>query len=395
MLDRLTLRVTSEKPMPNFDRITAADLPIIQKAQWEGVEDPRSFTDIGIGTGPYRLVNYVADQYYELEANSDYWLGQPLVDRLTLVMIKDPQTMFTALKTGELDGAARSLPPELVEPWVADPAIEVAQAPSLWGTWLDINFARPPFDNPELRRAIALAVNPDPLLERVMLGRGQSGVHGWPHVDAFWTRPDLEVPHDAGAAADLFDKLGFVDGDGDGLRDNPDGSPLRWSIKVASNQPLFLRAAEMLTPQFAAVGIRTRIETLDPASFSALWRSREFDLRIADITPHGIADQDMEMILTRGVVSRAVREQPERDAIMTRWLDAATRADRLEVSYELQAYQNRYPERVMLWYPDGIFAYRWQAYDNYASSAGYGIYHKYSFLPNDVRGDTAVPLAGN
>lgn len=41
-------------------------------------------------------------------------------------MIKDPQTMFTALKTGEIDGAARSVSPELVKEWTADPQIELA-----------------------------------------------------------------------------------------------------------------------------------------------------------------------------------------------------------------------------------------------------------------------------
>lgn len=81
------------------------------------------------------LVDYKADEYYRLKANENYWNGKPLVDELTLVMIKNPQTMFTALKTGELDGAARSLPPELVKQWETDPAIEIAKAPSLWGVW--------------------------------------------------------------------------------------------------------------------------------------------------------------------------------------------------------------------------------------------------------------------
>ena len=138
VLDEYTVRLTSENPMPNFDRITAADLPIIQKAQWEGVEEPRSFTDIGIGTGPYRLVEYEADQFYRFEANENYWRGAPVVKNLDLVMIKDPQTMFTALKTGEIDGAARPVPPELVLEWMDDSELEMISSPTLWGAWLDI-----------------------------------------------------------------------------------------------------------------------------------------------------------------------------------------------------------------------------------------------------------------
>ena len=395
VLDEYTVRLTSENPMPNFDRITAADLPIIQKAQWEGVEDPRSFTEIGIGTGPYRLVEYEADRFYRFEANEDYWRGAPVVQHLDLVMIKDPQTMFTALRTGEIDGAARPVPPELVLEWMDEPSLEMVSSPTLWGAWLDINVGRPPFDDREVRRAVTLAVDTEPMLDRIMLGQGQPGTHAWPHVDSFWTSPDLHAPYDPDQAGAILDDRGFVDADGDGFRDWPDGSPLVWDMKIASNQPLFLRAAEMVEEQLAVVGLRVAVETVDPATLSALWRTREFDLRIADITPHGIADQDMLIILYRGDAGREIVEDAEKAEIVNRWLAAETREERLAISYELQEYQTRYPNRVMLWYPDSAFAYRWEAYDNYVPSAGYGIFHKYSFLPDEAREGVVDPMLTN
>ena len=386
------VRVTSQKPMPNFDVVTATDLPIIQKAQWQNVKKPRAFTDLAVGTGPYQLIDYKADEYYKYKANPNYWKGKPLVDELTLVMIKDPQTMFTALKTGEIDGAARSLPPELVAQWSTDPEIEIAKAPSLWGTWLDINLGRKPFDDRMLRQAVSLAVNPEVMLERIMLGMGKSGAHGWPHVDSFWTRPDLKSPYDPEKAKQILDKQGYVDQDQDGYRDMPDGSKIDWELKVASNRPLLLRASQMIQQQFKAVGLKSHITTLDPASFRGLWKSGKFDMRVMDITPHGIADQDMMIILYKGDKKRALVAETEKDEIVKRWLDADTREERLAVSYELQSYQNKYPNRIMLWYPDGLFAYRWQKYDNYASSAGYGIFHKYSFLPRPGREGTSEEL---
>ncbi|MFV0244417.1 MAG: ABC transporter substrate-binding protein [Qingshengfaniella sp.] len=392
ILDGYTVRFTSVKPMPNFDRVTAADLPIIQKAQWENVTDPRAFTEIAIGTGPYILTDYKADEYYHYKANEQYWQGKPLVDELTLVMIKDPQTMFTALKTGEIDAAARSLPPELVNQWRSDRGIEIAKAPSLWGVWMDMNLGREPFNNRELRKAVSLAVNSDEMLDRIMLGMGQSGAHGWPHVDSFWTRPDLRVPHDPVEARAILDAEGFADTNGDGFRERPDGSPLDWEIVVASNQPLFIRASEMLSDQLAAVGLKTRLRTMDPASFESLWSTRDYDLRVMDITPHGIADQDMLIILYRGDANAALTPEPEKDEIVLRWLEAETREARLAISYELQEYQNAYPNRVMLWYPDGLFGYRWEKYDNYVSSSGYGIFHKYSFLPRQGREGTTDVL---
>ena len=49
----------------------------------------------------------------------------------------------------------------------------------------------------------------------------------------------------------------------------------------------------------------------------------------------------------------------------------------------------------MLWYPDSAFAYRWEAYDNYVPSAGYGIFHKYSFLPDEAREGVVDPMLTN
>lgn len=392
VVDDMTVRLTSEKPMPNFDRITAADLPMIQKAQWEGVDEPRSFADLPIGTGPYRLVSYEADRFYRFEANEAYWKGAPVVQNLDLVMIKDPQTMFTALKTGEIDGAARPVPPELVLEWQDDPALEMISSPTLWGAWLDINVAREPFDDRELRRALTLAVDTAPMLDRIMLGQGKPGTHAWPHVDSFWTKPDLSADYDPTTAMEILDAQGYVDADGDGMRERPDGSPMVWDLKIASNQPLFLRAAELVEDQLAEVGLEVAVESVDPGTLSALWRTREFDLRIADITPHGIADQDMLIILYRGDAGRELVVDEEKKAIVERWLDADTREARLAISYELQEYQTRYPNRVMLWYPESTFAYRWDKFDNYIPSAGYGIFHKYSFLPEAARDGVADPM---
>ncbi|NKQ40598.1 MAG: ABC transporter substrate-binding protein [Sulfurovum sp.] len=392
ILNKYKVRLTSVKPMPNFDKVTAADIPMIQKKQWENVKKPRQFKGLGIGTGPYILVDYKADEYYKFKANKNYWQGKPLVDELTLIMIKNPQTMFTALRTGEIDGAARSLPPELVKQWKSDPSIELAKAPSLWGVWLDINTGTKPFDNLELRQAISLAIDPEPMLKRIMLDMGKSGSTGWPHVDSFWTRPDAKVDYDPARAKTMLDKLGFVDKDGDGFREAADGSKINWDMVVATNRPLQIRAIEMVVKQLAEVGLKGTIRTLDPASFSGLWRSRKFDMRVADITPHGIADQDMLIILYKGDNKRALVKDKAKAEIVSRWLDADTREKRLKVSFELQDYQNKYPNRIMLWYPDGIFAYNWKAYDNYVSSAGYGIFHKYSFLPSKSREGTSESI---
>jgi peptide/nickel transport system substrate-binding protein len=387
------VRFEAPRPMPNFDMVTAPEMPILQRAQWEGIEDPRTLIEPVIGTGPYMLAEYVPDEYYRLVAFEDYWGGRPTVDEITLVMIKDPQTMFAALKSGEIDGAARALPPELVAEWANDPAIEIVQAPSLWGTWMQMNLNDPVFNNRDLRYAISLAIDADELVERVMLGRAQSGKHGWPHLDSTWTKPGMFVPYDTEQAEAGLDAVGFVDADGDGFRDQPDGTPIDFRIVVSTNQPLYVRGAEIMVEQLAEVGLRSHVEAVDAATFANLTSSGDYEFSISEITPHGLADQDQYLQFYSSAQMQVLLEsEPERLELYNNWWNATTREERERWHFELQEYENRYPSRFMLWYPDGLFAYRWQSYDNYVSTAGYGIYHKYSFLPDAAREGFTVPV---
>lgn len=387
------VRFEAPRPMPNFDKVTAPEMPILQKAQWEGVEDPRTLEEPVIGTGPYRLVDYKADEYYQLEAFEDYWGGKPVVDSITLVMIKDPQTMFAALKSGEIDGAARALPPELAAEWANDSAIEIVQAPSLWGTWMQMNLNLPIFNDRDFRHALSLAVNGDEMVDRVMLGRAQSGKHGWPHLDSTWTKPGLNVPFSVENAVAGLDAAGWIDADGDGFRDQPDGAPMDFRIVVSTNQPLYVRGAEIMVEQLAAVGIKSHVQAVDNATFANLTTSGDYEFSISEITPHGLADQDQYLQFYSGAQMRALLEsEPERLELYDAWWNASTREARQDAHFALQEYELRYPSRFMLWYPDGLFAYRWQSYDNYVSTSGYGIYHKYSFLQDAARQGFTQPL---
>lgn len=387
------VRFEAPRPMPNFDKVTAPEMPILQKAQWEGIEDPRTMQEPVIGTGPYKLADYKADEYYHLVAFDDYWGGKPVVEEITLVMIKDPQTMFAALKSGEIDGAARALPPELVAEWANDPAIEIVQAPSMWGTWMQMNLDLPVFNNRDVRHAISLAIDPDVYVERVMMGKAQSGKHGWPHLDSTWTKPGLEVAYDVEQAKAGLDAAGLVDANGDGVRDLQDGTPIDFRIVVSTNQPLYVRAAEIMVEQLAAVGIKSHVEAVDNATFNNLTTDGNYEFSIAEITPHGLADQDQYIqFYSSKQMKNLLENEPERLDLYNKWWEARTREERQDQHFALQDYENRYPSRFMLWYPDGMFAYRWESYDNYVSTSGYGIYQKYSFMQDAARQDFTTPV---
>ncbi|MDR1970405.1 MAG: ABC transporter substrate-binding protein [Treponema sp.] len=387
IIDELTIRITGAYPMPFFDREPCAELPVVQKAQWENLKDPRQFTGKSIGTGPYKLVDYKVGEYYKLEANEDYHLGAPLVKKLNLVVIRDFSTMFTALRSGEIDGAARNLPPEMVEEWSKIPNITIIKTPYLWGAAVTLDTTKKPFGEPVFREAVKYVFNREELLNIVALGHGSTGEVGYPHPRSFHTNPNNSVPYDPEKAAQLFTEMGYVDLDGDNFRETPEGQRIDWRILVDASAPLYVRAAEIITEHFAAVGLRTHVEALETAAYNEVVSVQgNYNMTVGEFVPHGLADDDMMLVLQAGERNTDIVPYPERDQAMIDWAAAVTGEERLAASHRLQELINKAPKRIMLWYPDGYFAYNNTRYDNYSIIMGENdIFHKYSFIPNEAR----------
>lgn len=385
-VDEATVRFRCAYPCPDLAPITLADLPIIPSHVWSGVTEPRTVTDLPVGTGPYQLVDYSATGGYRFEANDAYFAGRPVVEELVMPVIPDPTTTFTALRTGEIDAAFRPLPPELVGEFEGEAGIGLLTPSPLEFPELRLNFERPPFDRPEVRRALSLAVDREEILEVVYLGQGRVADRGYPHPDSPWTNPSLRTPLDRDQSRSLLDGAGFVDRNGDGVREGSDGRPFAFTIKVSGSEPVEGRAAELLVEQLAEVGVAATVERVDAGAITSLFRSRDFDAYINVIGPHGVADPTQFIMSHRsGYLWRAGTPYPEWDELFERWKATDTVADRTTVLFEMQELFNRQPTSVPLVYPEERFAFRTAAYGGWVEARGFGLVHKWSFLPDDVR----------
>lgn len=384
-------------PCPFLGTVTLADLPILPEHVWRDVEEPRSVTDLPVGTGPYRLVAYDPQSGYEFEANEEYFAGTPLVARLLLPIVEEPATAFTALRTGEVDAVAAEVPPELVEEFAGDPSIALVETTPLAYPELRLNFERPPFDQPQVRAALDAAVDRPELLEVVWLGRGRPATSGYMHPDGAWDAPGITTEHDPERAQRQLDDAGVVDTDGDGVREHADGTPVTFTIKVAGTQPTWVRAAELLAEQFGAVGLQVRVEQLDAGTISSLFRSREFDAYVNGAPTHGVADPTQFVMSQESGYLWDLPEvpYPQLASLVEQWRAAATVQERTDVLFELQRQFAAAPTALPLYYPDGLQAYRPEAYDGWVDAPGYGIVHKWSLLGPDVaRAANAVAPGG-
>ncbi|MHB8643875.1 MAG: ABC transporter substrate-binding protein [Gaiellaceae bacterium] len=113
-----------------------------------------------IGTGPYKVQEYVANSHVTLVRNPYYWGTKPYYDKIIFNFIPDPQTMFLAVRSGQLDGSF-GVPGSAITTWRAQPNIHLTSfgADGFYGLTLDMDQTNPPFNNVHVRKAIAYAVD--------------------------------------------------------------------------------------------------------------------------------------------------------------------------------------------------------------------------------------------
>lgn len=400
LVDDRTVRFECGYPTPTLAKVTFADMPILAEHVWKDVESPREYSETAVGTGPYELTEYTQNERLRFEATGDYFLGDTIVDEIVVPIISDPSATFTALTTGEIDSTVRPVPPETLGRFRGNEEIDVVEATQLLSVDLRLNFARQPFRQHELRWAISRAVDKDAIVNIVMLGEAISGTEGFPHPRSPWTAEDIGQPYRPDAARQKLDELGYRDRNGDGVRESPEGEDLSFTIEAPSNEPQYIRAAELIRGQLADVGFDLTVRTSDPGTIRSYYGSSDYDMYVASTNLHLAADPDQFLMSHRGgpkllwdiegsISGEDTLEYPEYEELQQQYFAAETLETQVGVLHEMHRLHARQPVLVPLWFPASHQAYRPDAHDKWAESPGFGIHHKWSFLAEEDRG-TAV-----
>jgi peptide/nickel transport system substrate-binding protein len=389
VLDPLTVRLTFKDAAPTFKILPGADLPIVPKHIWEGIADPTRATDIlPIGSGPYKMVQIIPNQLYRLEANPTYFKGKPKVAQLEFPIVPDPSAAFAALQTGQVDSVDRSVPPELVDQMKNQPGINIVKGTRMESVHLHFNNTKAPLSDARLRKGITEALDLEALVKTVLLGYGRPGRDGWVHPDSPWADPQGKHDYDLAKSNKTLDDAGYKRSP-NGLRTTPDGKPLEFTISVAANEPQHQRAAQVVAQQAEAIGVKFNLESLDPATLRARRNAGNYDSFITNLESHAHADPDALYFFfhspspgTGGPLFGGY-SNPKFDALVEQ------ARSQIDVNEAQRVFAQDAPVQV-LYYPDGIYAYRPAAYNGWISDPGHGILTKRSFIPGYENASTAA-----
>lgn len=165
-----------------------------------------------VGTGPFRFVRWVKGDRVELERFPGYWGPAPQLAKVTFRFISDPSAAAAAVMAGDLDAFPNFPAPEVLDRLKADPRFAVVVGTTEGKTLLGLNDARKPFDDVRVRRALAMAIDRQGLIEGAMSGYGTPiGSHYVPS-DPGYIDLVSKYPYNPEAAKKLLAEAGVKPG---------------------------------------------------------------------------------------------------------------------------------------------------------------------------------------
>lgn len=253
MVDPLTIKLNLKQPDSSLlATLTDRAGMMISPAALQKLGADLGHDATGAGTGPFQFVEWVPDDHLQLKRNDAYWnkTGGPYLDQLRYRPIPDDTVKLQSLQGNELD-ALDYLAPRNVATAKADSNLVVIDVPSLAAFWFVLNTTKPPFDNKNLRLALAYALDVDALVKGVYLGIGVAA--NGPISPASWAYDDTIKP----IQRDLAKAKQFLAAGG-----QPNGYSFDYE---AVNTPISLQEAEVLKAQLAEAGITLNVVTVDGA----------------------------------------------------------------------------------------------------------------------------------
>jgi peptide/nickel transport system substrate-binding protein len=305
--DAKTVVITLTKPTPNLLALIGAfkGMAIIPE---NGDKDLDLNTEAN-GTGPFKLESSDASST-KLTAFDDYWGGKPKIDGVEFRYITEPAAALTALKAGEVNWTD-NVPPQDIESLADDKEVDLESTASVDYWYMSMNFAKPPFDNPKVRQAIATAVDRDAVTEAAKFGAARANETAIPE-DSFFYSDYAPYEPDVDKAKQLLEESGVT-------------TPITMGLMVTDEFPESVTAAQVIASELEPIGIKVEVETLDFSTWLDREDKGEFDAFmlswLGNIDP---ADFYEQQHLTGGSSNYQGYSNPKVDQLLT---EASTEVD--------------------------------------------------------------------
>lgn len=255
ILDPMTVQMNLEEPSPDLlDAFAALRASAIVP---KGLAERENLKIKAIGTGPFKLVEYVPQDHITYTRNADYWdKPLPYLDGMTFKILTEEDARLAALRAGQVQYAALSA--QGVAQLQKAPGITVMKAPYAWAVQHYINVSQKPLNDARVRRAMRMAVDTNEVIQKATYGAGvptgpiPTGYDGWA-LDPK-TLPYLKA--DVEGARKLLAEAGY-----------PNGG-FKVEIKCSPQYPEFVADTLVIQQSLAKLNIDVQVTQMEWGAFT-------------------------------------------------------------------------------------------------------------------------------
>jgi len=282
-------------------------VPILPEHIWKKY-DGLDYTHIegfknvpAVGSGAFVLEDWKPGEFFRMSANKEYWDGAPIIDEVIFRVFENQETMLLALKSGEID-AAEGIEPSLFESLQNEPTIEMiasnenemsnlafnlipegekAAAGAYGGDPDAVSTSHPALQDVNVRRAIAHSIDKQTMVDTMLLGYGSVADSFLLPVFSQWYKPaegDQLYDFDIEEANRLYDEGGYLDTDGDGVREMPNGGePLVFDLVALADDTYSPDASKLIKGWLELTGWKVDMHVVSTKRALDLWGISDFD----------------------------------------------------------------------------------------------------------------------
>lgn len=220
-----------------------------------------------VGNGPFRFARRDVGQQWIFAANDDFpeaLGGRPYLDRWVYRLIPEQTTLMTELMTGSIDMYMQPRPDQ-VQRMEGERGIDIESAPYRQWTYVAWNTRRPMFAEAEVRRALTMAIDRQAIVDALLygygdVGRGTSTPGNWSYDP---DDPETLLPYDPRQAREMLEAAGWEDRNGDGILQNEEGEPFRFTLITNAGNELRSEITQIIQAQLRRVGVDAQLRTVE------------------------------------------------------------------------------------------------------------------------------------
>jgi peptide/nickel transport system substrate-binding protein len=332
IVDDLTAAVSFKQPNAQFLQATSTfSLGLVSKSSVQKTPDQRC-TDGIVGSGPFVLDGYVANQSITLVKRKGYnwgsslWQkqGEAYLDKVVFTVVPEAGVRTGSLSSGQVDAIGSvGLADESALKAGGGVNLQARANPGVVFT-LGLNNSRPLLQDPSVRRAILVALDRQQIVDTIYPTGSKPATSILAHTTPYYSDLSAQLTVDVSKAKSLLDAAGWQPG-GDGIREK-NGTRLSlsvgWFAVAATNQP----SLELIQQQLKAVGIEIKLKELQIPQVTQIQKSGDFDVLWGNITR---ADPDILRSSYSTTLANTYRLAPgELDTILTEQAATADPAKR-------------------------------------------------------------------